>query len=180
MLAGVSVICCGKLFIRKLKNMSNTGIKERTLVLIKPDAVQRGLLGKITERFEQKGLKLVGLKMMALDEAVLREHYAHIADKPFFPGVSKFMQSTPVVAMCWQGLEVVETVRRITGITKAREAEAGSIRGDFAMSVSCNVIHASDGVDAAEEEVKRFFNPDQIFDYDKTEFMHVYGEDERE
>lgn len=156
-----------------------SGINERTLILVKPDAVQRGLLGQIVSRFEVKGLKLVAMKMMALDEAVLREHYAHIADKPFFPGVSKFMQSTPVVAMCWEGLDVVDTVRRITGITKAREAEAGSIRGDFAMSVSCNVIHASDGVEAAEAEVKRFFNPDEIFKYDKSEYMHVYGEDER-
>ncbi len=155
------------------------GIKEKTLILIKPDGIQRGLVGEITTRFEKKGLKLVGMKMMSLDEAVLREHYAHIADKPFFPGVSKFMQSSPVVAMCWEGLDVVETVRRITGITKAREAEAGSIRGDLAMSVSCNVIHASDSLENAEKEVKRFFAPDQVFDYDKGEFIHVYGEDER-
>ena len=155
------------------------GVKERTLVLIKPDAIQRGLVGQITARFEQKGLKLIGLKMMSLDVAVLRDHYSHIADKPFFPGVAKFMQSTPVVAMVWQGLEVVDAVRRITGITKAREAEAGSIRGDFAMSVACNVIHASDGVEAAEAEVKRFFNDDEIHGYDKSEYMHVYAEDER-
>lgn len=156
-----------------------SGVNERTLVLIKPDAIQRGLVGDITKRFEMKGLKLVGMKMMSLDEAVLREHYAHIADKPFFPGVAQFMQSSPVVAMCWEGLEVVETVRRITGITKAREAEAGSIRGDFAMSVACNVIHASDGVDAAKEEVKRFFKPEEIFNYDKSEYVHVYAADER-
>ncbi len=155
------------------------GVKERTLVLIKPDAIQRGLLGEITTRFEKKGLKLVGTKMMSLDEAVLREHYAHIADKPFFGDLAKFMQSTPVVAMCWEGLEVVEAVRRITGITKAREAEAGSIRGDFAMSISCNVIHASDTVENAEKEVKRFFKADEIYSYDKSEYMHVYADDER-
>ena len=147
--------------------------------MIKPDAIQRGLVGEIMTRFEKKGLKLVGLKMMTLDEMVLREHYAHIADKPFFPGVAKFMQSTPVVAMCWEGLDVVGTVRKITGITKAREAEAGSIRGDFAMSVSCNVIHASDSVETAEKEVKRFFKEDELHGYDKSEYMHVYGEDER-
>lgn len=152
---------------------------ERTLILIKPDAIQRGLVGEITARFERKGLKLVGMKMMSLDEAILREHYAHIADKPFFPGVAKFMQSTPVIAMCWEGLQVVDAVRKITGITKAREAEAGSIRGDLAMSVSCNVIHASDTVENAEVEVKRFFKDDEIFQYDKSEYMHVYGEDER-
>jgi nucleoside-diphosphate kinase len=154
-------------------------VNEQTLVLIKPDAIQRGLVGEITTRFERKGLKLVGMKMMALDEAVLREHYAHIADKPFFPGVAKFMQSTPVVAMCWEGLQVVDAVRKITGITKAREAEAGSIRGDLAMSVACNVIHASDTVENAQKEVKRFFKDDEIHSYDKSEYTHVYAEDER-
>lgn len=155
------------------------GIKERTLVLIKPDAIQRGLFGLITQRFEQKGLKLAGVKMMTLDEAVLREHYSHLADKPFFGDLTDFMRSSPVIAMCWEGLDVVETVRRITGITKAREAEAGSIRGDFAMSVSCNVIHASDTVENAEIEVKRFFNEDELFAYDKSEYAHVYATDER-
>lgn len=156
-----------------------SGINERTLVLIKPDAIQRGLVGDITNRFEQKGLKLVGVKMMSLDEAILREHYAHLADKPFFTSLAKFMQSTPVIAMCWEGLEVVDAVRRITGITKAREAEAGSIRGDYAMSISCNVIHASDSVENAEMEVKRFFKEDEIHGYTKSEYEHVYAEDEQ-
>src|SRR3989338_6687343 len=110
---------------------------ERTLVLVKPDGIQRGLVGEVIARLEQKGLKLIGIKMMRLDEVVLREHYAHIADKDFYPGVEKFMRSSPVVAMCWEGLEVVEAVRLLCGITKARKAEAGSIRGDLAMSVSC-------------------------------------------
>lgn len=152
---------------------------ERTLVLLKPDAIQRGLVGEITSRFEKKGLKLVGLKMMRLDEAVLREHYAHIADKPFFPGVAQFMKSSPVVAMCWEGLGAVNAVRLITGITKAREADGGTIRGDFAMSVSCNVIHASDNVENSLKEVPRFFNPDEIHEYYKSEFEHVYNEEER-
>jgi nucleoside-diphosphate kinase len=155
------------------------GLKERTLVLVKPDAIQRGLMGQIVQRFEQKGLKIVGCKMMTLDEAVLREHYAHIADKPFFGGLARFMQSTPVIAMCWEGLEVVDAVRKLTGITKAREAEAGSIRGDFAMSQACNVIHASDSPENAELEVARFFKDDEIHTYDKSEYMHVYAEDER-
>ena len=155
------------------------GVQERTLVLVKPDAIQRGLMGKIVARFEMKGLKLVGCKMMSLDEALLREHYAHIADKPFFGGLAKFMQSTPVIAMCWEGLEVVNAVRLLCGITKAREAEAGSIRGDFAMSVACNVVHASDSVENASAEVPRFFKEDEIFSYDKAEYMHVYAEDER-
>ncbi len=156
-----------------------TGTNEKTLVLIKPDGVQRGLVGEVIKRFEQKGLKLVGIKMMRLDEAVLREHYAHIAEKPFFPGVSKFMQSSPVVAMCFEGLEVVQAVRLLCGITKSRAAEAGSIRGDLAMSVACNVVHASDSVETAMKEVPRFFNVDEVYDYAKSEFEHVYTEDER-
>ena len=153
---------------------------ERTLVLIKPDGVQRGLVGEVLKRFERKGLKLIGMKMMTLDEAVLREHYAHIADKPFYPGVEKFMRSTPVVALCLEGLESVNSVRLIAVITKAREADGGTIRGDFAMSVACNVLHASDTVENAVQEVKRFFKTDELHNYDKTEYMHVYVDDERD
>ncbi|KKT20481.1 MAG: Nucleoside diphosphate kinase [Candidatus Peregrinibacteria bacterium GW2011_GWA2_43_8] len=151
---------------------------EKTLVLVKPDAIQRGLIGEIVSRFEKKGLKLVGMKMMTLDEAILREHYAHLADKPFFGSLSKFMMKNPVIAMCWEGLECVNAVRLLCGITKARSAEAGSIRGDLAMSVSCNVVHASDSVENAGKEGKRFFKDGEIFDYKKTEFEHVYAEDE--
>jgi nucleoside-diphosphate kinase len=158
--------------------MKFEGVNEKTLVLIKPDAIQRGLTGEVLHRFERKGLKIVGMKMMSLDEAILREHYSHIADKPFFPGVSAFMSSTPVIVLCLEGLEVVAAVRKIVGITKAREAEAGSIRGDFAMSVACNVVHASDTVENAMAEVKRFFKDDDIYDYSKSEFEHVYMSDE--
>lgn len=159
--------------------MDFKGIKEKTLVLLKPDGIQRGLVGEVIKRFERKGLKLAGIKMMSLDEAILREHYAHIAEKPFFPGVSKFMRSSPVIAMCFEGLEVVSAVRLLCGITKSRAAEAGSIRGDLAMSVACNVVHASDSVETAMKEVPRFFKPDEIFDYAKSEYEHVYTEDER-
>lgn len=158
--------------------MNFAGVNEKTLVLIKPDGIQRGLIGEVLHRFERKGLKIVGMKMMTLDEAILREHYAHIADKPFFPGVSAFMQSSPVIALCLEGLEVVAAVRKIVGITKAREAEAGSIRGDFAMSVACNVVHASDSVDTAKAEVPRFFKADEILSYSKGEYENVYMDDE--
>ncbi len=158
--------------------MNFKGVKEKTLVLVKPDALQRGLVGEVIVRFERKGLKLIGLKMMTLDEALLREHYAHIADKPFFPGVSKFMRSSPVIVMCWEGLEVIQAVRLLCGITKSRSAEAGSIRGDLAMSVACNVVHASDSVETAMKEVPRFFKPDELFKYTKSEYEHVYTEDE--
>jgi nucleoside-diphosphate kinase len=152
---------------------------ERTLILIKPDGIQRGLVGEVTRRLESKGLKLIGMKMMHLDEAVILEHYAHIADKPFFAGVKKFMQSTPVIAQCWEGVEAVDAVRIIVGITKARAASAGSIRGDLAMSLQCNVVHASDSLETAKREVERFFDASELFDYDKSEYLHVYSEDEK-
>ena len=152
---------------------------EQTLVIIKPDAVQRGLIGEVTTRFERKGLKLMGMKMIYLDDQTLKEHYSHLADKPFFPGIVKFMKSSPAIVQVWAGLDVVGAVRILCGVTKAREADAGSIRGDLAMSIQCNVIHASESVDAAKSEVARFFKKDELFTYDKSEWMHVYAEDER-
>lgn len=152
---------------------------ERSLILIKPDALQRGLVGEITKRFETKGLKLTGCKMIQLDGDILKEHYAHLVDKPFFPGISEFMQSTPVIAQVWEGFEAVEAVRIIVGITKARAADAGTVRGDLAMSFQCNVVHASDSVENAEIEVKRFFEEDEVFSYNKTDFAHVYAGDEK-
>jgi len=152
---------------------------ERTLVIIKPDAIQRGLIGEVTRRLERKGLKLVGMKMMTLENALLKEHYSHIADKPFFPGISEFMQSSPVIVQCWEGLEAVNAVRLLCGITKAREADGGTIRGDFAMSIQCNVVHASDSTEAAQEEVPRFFEKEEIFSYEKSEYLHVYSVDEQ-
>lgn len=166
-------------FILKTIFMNFEGVNEKTLVLIKPDAIQRGLIGEIISRFEHKGLKLAGIKMMGLDDVILKEHYSHLADKPFFNSLKNFMMSSPVIAMCWEGLEVVSAVRLLCGITKARAAEAGSIRGDFAMSVSCNVVHASDSVENAKKEVQRFFRDEDLFAYRKSEYEHVYAEDER-
>lgn len=151
---------------------------ERTLVLIKPDGLQRGLVGEVTRRLEQKGLKLVGNKMMRLSDTLLKEHYAHIADKPFFPGVKTFMMSAPVIAQCWEGVEAVETVRTIAGVTNARKAGAGTIRGDLAMSLQSNVVHASDSLETARVEVPRFFKKDELFEWDMTRIEHLYAEGE--
>lgn len=152
---------------------------ERSVVLIKPDGLQRGLVGAIINRLERKGLKLVGIKMAALDDPILDEWYSHHKDKPFFNDLKKFMKSTPVVAMLWEGLEAVFAIRKITGITKAREAEMGSIRGDFGMSQSFNLIHASDSDEAAKREEKLLFRAEEIFDYNKSEYLHIYAEEER-
>lgn len=152
---------------------------QRTVVLLKPDTLQRGLVGEIIHRFERKGLKLVGLKMMTASEALLDRHYAHHKDKPFFAQLKKFMKSSPIVCMLWEGLDAVAVVRRIAGVTSGREAELGSIRGDFSMSTSANIIHVSDSAKTAVEEEKRFFTAEEIFDYETVVSPFLYGEDER-
>ena len=151
---------------------------ERTLILIKPDAIQRGLIGKIITRFEQKGLKLVGIKFLNLSDALLNEHYSHLADKPFFGGIRRFMQLTPVIAICLEGLDCVETVRRVCGITKSREAAAGTIRGDWAMSIQANLVHASDSLETAAAEVARFFDTSELLEYPSALTPTIYSEDE--
>jgi len=153
---------------------------ERTLVLLKPDALQRNLLGEIISRFEKKGLKIVGLKMIKLSEEILEEHYAHHKDKPFFRDLVEFMKSSPVVAMVLEGIEAVESVRLLVGPTLGRKADAGSIRGDFSMSQQHNIIHASDSPETAEKEIYRFFNENEIFDYQKIDLPAIYSKEELE
>lgn len=151
---------------------------ERTLILIKPDAIQRGLAGSVLNRFERKGLKIVGIKMMQLTDDLLKEHYSHIADKPFFGGIATFMKSSPVIALCVEGLDCVETVRGLCGVTKAREAQVGTIRGDFAMSIQTNIVHASDSLESAKAEVNRFFQDNELFDYSLVLATNIYSSDE--
>lgn len=152
---------------------------EQTLIILKPDAVQRGLVGEVTGRLERKGLKLIGMKMMRLDSALLRAHYAHIVEKPFYQGIEEFMQSSPVVVMAWQGYECVGSVRALVGATNPRNADAGTIRGDLAIGQGRNLIHASDSKESGAEEISRFFDEGELFDYDKTEYVHVYEPYER-
>ncbi len=154
------------------------GVFEKTVVIIKPDGVQRSLVGEVIRRLEAKGLKLIGLKMMTLQESTLREHYAHHVEKPFYPGLEQFIMSSPVVALCVEGKNAAAAVRLIVGVTRAFEADAGTIRGDLAMG-ACNVVHCSDSTETAQDEVKRFFSDEELFTYDKTEWMHVYMDDER-
>lgn len=151
---------------------------ERSVVLVKPDGLQRGVVGEIIHRFERKGLRLSGIKMLALSDALLDEWYAHHKDKQFFPGLKEYMKTAPVVAMLWEGVEAVSTVRKLIGITKAREAEAGTIRGDFAMSQQYNLVHASETKEIAEKEEKLIFNPDEVFSWEKTDYKHIYLKEE--
>lgn len=155
-------------------------IMEKTLILIKPDAFQRGLVGTIITRLERKGLKIAASKMMVLTDEILDVHYSHLKELPFFPGIKAFMSSGPVMAMAIEGCDAVSTVRKICGTTKGREADPGTIRGDYAMSVQCNLIHASEDLENAEKELANFFTESDYFDYELNNLNAVYARDEIE
>ncbi len=138
---------------------------ERTLILLKPDAVSKKICGKVITRFEEAGLQVVGCKMMQLTPEILREHYAHIASKPFYPEVETFMSSTPVIALALAGDKVIEKVRDMLGVTNSKEAAPGTLRAEFGEDMMINVAHASDGPETAEKEVERFFAADELFSY---------------
>jgi nucleoside-diphosphate kinase len=137
---------------------------QTTLILLKPDCVGKGHCGEVLQRFEKAGFRLRGCKMMRLGHDLLREHYAHIAAKPFFPEVETFMQSTPVIAIALAAENVVEKVRALVGPTDSKKAAPGTIRGDFGVDVMVNVVHASDSLDTARVELARFFQPAELFD----------------
>ena len=153
---------------------------QRSVVLVKPDALQRGLVGDIVSRFERKGLKLIAVKMTHLTDKILDRWYVHHKDKPFFKDLKKFMMSSPVIAMLWEGMECISAVRKLCGETAGYEAEAGSIRGDLSMSGQHNVIHASDGAETAKKEQQLIFDEEEIYDYDKGEYLWVYSLEERD
>lgn len=152
----------------------------RTAVLVKPDGLQRGLIGEIIARFERKGLKLVGLKMVRMTEEMLDQWYMEHRDKGFFKNLKSFMSSMPIVAMVWEGIDAVPVVRKLVGTTLGREAEGGSIRGDFGMSRQMNLIHASSNNVDAEREIGIVFNADEIFAYHSVVEAVVYAEGEVE
>lgn len=139
--------------------------KETSLLLFKPDAVNKHLVGLVLARFEASGLKIRGVKMLQFNNALLNEHYAHIASKPFFPEVQKFMQQTPVIALALEGDNAVSHVRDLLGPTDSKQAAKGTIRGDLGVDVMVNVCHASDSAETAAAELKRFFRPEELFNY---------------
>ena len=151
---------------------------EKTLVILKPCAVQRAIVGQVTARFERKGLRLAGMKMMQLTDELLDQHYAHLASKPFFQRIKNSMMAAPVICCCYEGVDAVETVRAMTGSTNARKAAPGTIRGDFGMSFQENIIHTSDSPENAAVELDRFFKPEEIFDYNQAPFQFLYANDE--
>ena len=142
---------------------------QTTLILFKPDAIQKKLTGEVLSRFQTEGFVIRGIKMMALSDEILAEHYSHIADKPFFPSVREFMQETPVIALVLEGDDVITRVRDLLGPTDSMAAPQGTIRGDFgfkdADAKMRNVCHASDSPEAAAEEIKRFFKDGEVFSF---------------
>ena len=138
---------------------------QKTLVLLKPDAVQRGLVGELISRLERKGLKLVGMKMLRVDEELARRHYSALVGKPFFDGLIAFITSGPLVAIVAEGAQAVNVVRSIMGATDPQDAGPGTVRGDFAISIGPNLIHGSDSAESAEREIDLFFSPNELVDY---------------
>ena len=152
---------------------------QTTLVIFKPDCVLRGLVGEILGRFEKRGLKIAAIKKMKLSTELLEEHYSHLKDKPFFPGIVAAMQRTPVVVVALTGVDAAEVARKMAGATNARDAEVGTIRGDFAVSIQNNLVHISDSPESAETEVKRFFAAEELIEPAEEEFGVLYSPDER-
>lgn len=151
---------------------------ERTLVILKPCTIQRGLIGEIISRFEKKGLKLVAMKMAQLDSEVLKKHYSHLVSKPFYPIIEKSMMAAPVVLCCWEGVEAVRVVRDMTGATNGRSAQPGTLRGDYCVSHQENIVHASDSIENAVAELERFFVPADYCEWDSALSCFTYAEDE--
>ncbi|MFB6079463.1 MAG: nucleoside-diphosphate kinase [Haloferacaceae archaeon] len=149
---------------------------ERTFVMVKPDGVQRGLVGEIVSRFEDRGLKLVGAKFMRIDEVLAHEHYAEHEDKPFFEGLVDFITAGPVMAMVWEGQDATRQVRRMMGATDPAESAPGTIRGDFGIDLGRNVIHGSDHEDpgANEREIDLFFDEDELADWERIDEPWLY------
>ncbi|XP_062264082.1 nucleoside diphosphate kinase, mitochondrial [Platichthys flesus] len=144
-------------------------VREQTLIAVKPDGVHRRLVGQIMQRFEQRGFKLVGLKMLQVSEDLLAQHYCHLRTKPFYPSLQDYMTSGPVVAMVWEGHNVIQTSRIMVGHTNPAEAQAGTVRGDFSIHVSRNVVHASDSREGAEREIQLWFQGEELLNWESCD-----------
>lgn len=147
---------------------------QKSFVMMKPDAVQRRLMGKILSRFEEKGLQIVAVKLIQIDEELAKTHYGEHAEKPFFPGLVEYITSSPALAMVIEGEEAITTIRKLVGATNPLEADLGTIRGDYGMETGRNIIHASDSPASAEREIGLFFNEDEICDYQIVDNDLIY------
>jgi len=151
---------------------------EKTLVIIKPCAIRRGLIGEVIQRFERRGLQLSGMKMVQLTEEVLHDHYSHLVEKPYYQRIVESMMMTPVIICCWTGVDAVHIARIMAGPTNGREALPGTIRGDYSVSVQENILHTSDTIENAKIELARFFDGDEIFEFEKLNKNVFYANDE--
>uniref|UniRef100_UPI00398E3117 nucleoside diphosphate kinase n=1 Tax=Pristiophorus japonicus TaxID=55135 RepID=UPI00398E3117 len=151
-----------------------SGNKERTFIAVKPDGVQRGIVGEIIKRFEQKGFKLVAMKFLQAPKPLLEKHYSDLADKPFYPKLIKYMSSGPIVPMVWEGLNVVKTGRVMLGETNPADSKPGTIRGDFCIQVGRNIIHGSDSVSSAQKEIALWFKPEEVVEYNNCAQDWIY------
>ncbi|MGE5580114.1 MAG: nucleoside-diphosphate kinase [Bacillota bacterium] len=149
---------------------------ERTLVLLKPDTVARGLCGEVIQRFEKKGLRLAGMKMIWMDEALAKRHYAAHEGKPFFPGLLSYITALPIVAMVWEGPGAIATVRQTMGATDPTKAAPGTIRGDLAVNISNNLVHGSDSPESAAKEIALFFKDEEIHSWKRPAELYIFGE----
>ncbi|QGQ46694.1 nucleoside-diphosphate kinase [Metabacillus sediminilitoris] len=147
---------------------------EKTFLMVKPDGVQRQLIGEIVSRFERKGLQLVGAKLMTISEDLAQQHYGEHKGKPFYGELVEFITSGPVFAMVWQGENVVELTRKMMGKTNPKDADPGTIRGDYCMNVGQNIIHGSDSPESADREIALFFNESELVGYDKSINTWIY------
>jgi nucleoside-diphosphate kinase len=157
-----------------VKSIMASPKEERTFLMIKPDGVQRGLVGKIIKRFEAKGFKLVAMKFMWPSEELLQKHYSDLSDRPFFPGLVKYMSSGPVVPMVWEGLNAVKTGRFMLGATDPKDSNPGTIRGDLCIQVGRNIIHGSDSVESAKKEIALWFDPKELVQWSTNSDCWVY------
>ena len=147
---------------------------EKSFVMMKPDAVQRRLMGKVLSRFEDKGLQLVGVKLLQIDEDLAKEHYSEHVEKPFFNDLVSYITSSPALAMVIKGEDAISLIRKIVGATNPKEADLGTVRGDFALDMGRNIIHASDSPASAEREISLFFNDEEICDYEMIDNTWIY------
>uniref|UniRef100_A0A8C6UH12 Nucleoside diphosphate kinase n=1 Tax=Neogobius melanostomus TaxID=47308 RepID=A0A8C6UH12_9GOBI len=151
---------------KELFQISVPSAKERTFIAVKPDGVQRRLVGQVIHRFERRGFKLVGLKLLQVSKNLLSQHYCQLTKKPFYPDLVEYMTSGPVVAMVWEGPNIVQTCRMMVGHTNPAEAHAGTIRADFSLHVSRNVVHASDSLEGAQREIMLWFDGHDLLKWD--------------
>lgn len=147
---------------------------EKTFLMVKPDGVQRNLIGNIVNKFENKGFKLAGAKLMVISDDLAQTHYGEHKERPFFGELVDFITSGPVFAMVWEGEDVIKTARNMMGATNPQEAATGTIRGDYGVTVGKNIIHGSDSTESAKREIELFFNENEVVGYDKQDQSWIY------